>query len=271
MFANTVNPAVFRYWSERPVEGPEFTYVHYIDVHGPYDEAPFPKDYESATRYIDGRVVELYEFFRARYDDEMLFFVTSDHGRALDDDTTIGDGDAYRVNKRSLHDFNIQIPFYVLPSAYVTEPRHVSAPCSNIDFVPTLLDWLGVTPPPSLPGLSLLPLVRGTATELPDRPLYACNSAFLYLGDCMVLHGRKYMRHFAPGSKRVVARRVFDLEADQREAHPVSEAFGSVGELLLRVSGTHGVEYPWEFDRTDPELLRKLQAIGYLGGEEEDR
>ena len=31
-------------------ETPEFTYVHYIDVHGPWEGAPFEDSYEAAIR-----------------------------------------------------------------------------------------------------------------------------------------------------------------------------------------------------------------------------
>ena len=87
MFADTVNETIEEHFLERPVEGPEFTYVHYIDVHGPWEEAPFPGTYEDSIAWIDTKVVELYETMRRRYDDDLLFFVTSDHGVALDDAT----------------------------------------------------------------------------------------------------------------------------------------------------------------------------------------
>jgi hypothetical protein len=47
--------------------------VHYIDVHGPQErperwaQAPFEPSFEAATRYVDGKIRELYDYFwRAR-------------------------------------------------------------------------------------------------------------------------------------------------------------------------------------------------------------
>ena len=49
MFANTVNPAILKHFDGTRPEAPEFTYVHYIDVHGPWAQAPFSPGYEQAT------------------------------------------------------------------------------------------------------------------------------------------------------------------------------------------------------------------------------
>src|SRR6185436_11527289 len=82
MYADSVNPAVRAYFDARPLANPEFVYVHYIDVHGRkegkerWKDAPFESSYEAATRYVDGKVHELYDYFNARYDGQLLFIVT---------------------------------------------------------------------------------------------------------------------------------------------------------------------------------------------------
>ena len=53
MFADSVNQTIREHFDARLVEGPEFTYVHYIDVHGPWKGAPFSPGYQSAIRYLD--------------------------------------------------------------------------------------------------------------------------------------------------------------------------------------------------------------------------
>ena len=231
MFADTVNRAVKDHYRDLPLQASEFTYVHYIDVHGPWEGAPFSGKYKNAVRWVDERIVELYRFFDRRYRGRMLFLVTSDHGRALGDDERLGHGPPWRKNKASLHDFNLLVPLLILPGEPIARPRRISAAVSNVDVAPTLLDWLGLEPELPLPGRSLLPAIRGTG-DLADRPLYSRMSAFGTLNDAMVLGERKYMRFFDPATGNELQRRVFDLAADPDET-------ASLGISVLRRRSHH--------------------------------
>ena len=264
MFADRVNASLTAHFDAQPLEGPEFTYVHYIDVHGPWKGAPFRPNYAAAVRYIDARVVEIYRYFMERYDGDLLFFVTSDHGRSADDDERVGHGRPWRKNKSSVHDFNLRIPFMVLPSRRVTEPRRLAEPSSNVDFVPTLLDWLGIDIPYPAPGVSLLPAIKGGETPGRGRALYAKMSAFDYLSDCIIHGDRKYVRWFDVKSESVQVRRTFDLAADPRETVSLSADFGSALQLLEDAAGSHGLSFDAPVFALDPELERQLQALGYM-------
>jgi arylsulfatase A-like enzyme len=276
MFADSVNAAVRAYFDAREFGGPEFTYVHYIDVHGRregedrWKDAPFPGDYASAIRYVDAKIVELYEYFLARYGGNLVFVVTSDHGQDLGDDLAIGTDAPRRKRKASMHDFNLRIPLYVLPSARVEEPRAIEEPVVNLDLFPTLCEWLDVTPPVAVAGESLLPLIRGEAFAARERPLYARMSAFGRLDDCLVHRGTKFIRTMDPLSGQVVARSRFDLGADPRETRSLSGDFGSEEELLREAAGDHGLSYRAVFEAPDPAVLDALRDLGYLGEAEED-
>lgn len=266
MFADTVNASIREHFDASTPSAPEFTYIHYIDVHGPWKDAPFEADYEASIRWTDDKVVEMYEYFDARYDGDMLFVITSDHGMALGDDETIGDGERRRVNKKSVYDFNLRIPFLVLPSRVVTEPRRFDASCSNIDVVPTLFDWLGIDAPWDMPGTSLMPLVRGEADTLPERALYSRNSSFKELNECIVYEGRKYLRHYNPRTRKPTVSRIFDLAADPRETNSLGDDFGEVRPLYEEVKGTHGLHFKGVFEPPSDEIMEGLQALGYMGG-----
>jgi arylsulfatase A-like enzyme len=269
MFANTLNPAILAHFDALAFAGPEFTYVHYIDVHGPYKGAPFPPDYAQAAEYLDAKVAELYAYFMRRYDGNLIFAVTSDHGRALGDDETAGQGTAFRREKKSLHDFNLHIPFMILPSRRVTQPRRIETFASNVDWVPTLLDWLGIEPPVALPGVSFLPAIRDGAMPAPDRALYARMSAFGHDSDAIVYRGRKIVRTFAPdpGGSAPHAERsrfAFDLASDPRELSPLAPEPGAIDRILAEAADSHGVEYPARFEAPSSELTEQLRALGYL-------
>jgi arylsulfatase A-like enzyme len=269
MFANSVNLALRAHFEGRPPTSPEFTYVHYIDVHGPWASAPFAPDYENAIRFVDGKVVELYEFFRDRYDGDLLFFVTSDHGRALGDDLDVGYGPDWRKQKASVHDYNLRIPFLILPGRRVPRGRRVSGPCSNVDFVPTLLDWLDLPAEHPRPGTSLLPAIRGGEVLPPERPIYARHSAFGDANDGLVRGDLKFVRFFDVATGRVVARRVFDVAKDPRETRSLDGDFPEAEAELEAVSGSGGIAYRGVFRDVDPGIEESLRALGYLGGDRE--
>jgi len=266
MFADTVNASLREHFGAAPPSAPEFTYIHYIDVHGPWKDAPFEADYESSIRWIDDKVVDVYEYMLARYDGDVIFIVTSDHGMALDDDETVGSGEKWRVNKKTVHDFNLRIPFVVLPSRHVAEARRFDVSCSNVDVVPTLFDWLEIEPDWELPGSSLMPLVRGEAQTLPERALYSRNSSFKYLNECVVFEGRKYIRHYNPRNGRPSATRVFDLGDDPRETDSLGESLGEVRPLFDEAKGTHGLHFKGRYAQTSDEVLEGLRELGYMGG-----
>jgi len=265
MFGQSVNAAVFAFYRARRVTAPEFTYVHYIDVHGPWDGAPFAADYASAVAFTDARVSELYRFFAERYDEDLLFVVTSDHGVALDDDEHVGCGLPWRTSKLSVYDFNLRIPFAVLPARRVPAGVRISGSCSNIDVLPTLLDWLGMPARHAAPGVSLLPVARGRAAPDADRATYARVSAFRSKADGLVWRGRKYVRHFDIDDGTVSAHRVFDLAVDPREIAPLEHhEWGDASGLLEVAAGTHGVAYASRYDDMAPDLRQRLHVLGYL-------
>lgn len=264
MFADEVNRSILGHYAGTPYERPELTYVHYIDVHGPWQGAPFTGSYEAATRYVDGKIAELYDHFNDRYGGWMIFLVTSDHGRAIGDDESIGYGPPWRKTKATLHDFNLRVPLYILPGRMLEGPRRVDGPCANTDILPTLLEWLELAPPHPLPGRSLLQAIRNGEALPEDRPLYAKVSAFGSLSDGIVLEDRKYIRFYDPESGKLKARRVFDLAGDPRETEAISDQFGEAEAILARAAGEHGVAFPAEYESLPEELEDQLKSLGYL-------
>lgn len=268
MFSNRVNPAVRAYFDATPFDVPEFTYIHYIDVHGPWRGAPFRPGYEQAARYVDLKIMEIYDRALERYAGNLIFIVTADHGRALGDDLRVGFGRRWRKNKHSVHDYNLRIPFAILPSAIVPEGVHVAGPTSNIDVVPTLLEWLGLDADVERPGISLLAAIREGRPVPAERALYARNSAFGEWNDAVVIGRRKDLRFFDLDSGAVRARRAFDLAADPRETRsPAEPDAARIDSEFSAVDGDHGLRFEARYQGVEPDLEARLRALGYLGGE----
>jgi len=267
MFSNTVNPAVRRHFDAKPLDAPEFTYIHYIDVHGPWRGAPFRGTYAEAITYMDRKVMEIYDYFMRRYDGDLLFVVTSDHGRALGDDMSVGYGRRFRRQKHSVHDYNLRIPFAILPSAHVDHAVRVSGPASNIDVVPTLLEWLGIPDEVDRPGRSLLSSIRQGQPIAAPRYLYARNSAFGQLNDAVLFGRYKVIRFFDIDSGALLEQRRFDLEDDPRETRAVPDDGAPTADDFRLMAGNHGLAFEAKFDGVDAEVEARLRALGYLGGE----
>lgn len=279
MFADSVNAAVREHFDARPFDGPEFVYVHYIDVHGPWDGAPFDAGgadhrttadaaYATAAAYVDERIVELYEYFLARTGGDLLFAVTSDHGQELGDDLELAEGRPVRQRKATVHDFNLRIPFLLLPSDRLPAARRIDCACSNVDVSATLLDWTGHAPIRLSPGRSLKGLALGEADCGNPRAIYALHSAWGRYNDGILFDGQKLIRHTDPATGETALRVVFDVDADPRESRVVSQQFGAYGNFLLEAAKTNGVEFPKRFEKPSDADLRAMQALGYLGEDE---
>jgi arylsulfatase A-like enzyme len=276
MYSDTVNAEVRRYFDAHPLAGPEFVYVHYIDVHGRKEsadrwrDAPFEPGYESAVRYVDGKVRELYEYFSARYGGELLFVVTSDHGQDLDDDLAVGDDRPLRKRKASLHDFNLRIPCYILPSPLVS-PRVIAEPTSNVDVAPTLLAWLGLAPLGPGPGVSLLDALRGQPYDGEGRSLYARNTTGQRFEEGVVHAHTKLVRYRDPLDGTVKIRRMVDLEKDPRELEGLPQDTSAAEALLDREAEAGGLESPARFEELDDAMRAQLDDMGYGGDEDESK
>lgn len=261
MYADSVNAAATTVFAAEPATGPELSYFHYIDVHGPWKGAPFDATYEAACRYTDQKVAEIYEACRARYDDHMVFAVISDHGKSIGDDETLGAGRPWRFNKSSPHEFNVRIPFWILGARDMPRGVRVGESVSNVDLTPTLLDWVGLEPTVALTGRSLKPAMLGSALQ--PLPTYNRMAAFGWRNEAVVHQGRKTIRYFDPDTGDYLKTRAFDLASDPDEATPLADPDRDIA-VLDQAASDHGLAYEATFDAVEDGLKSQLQALGYL-------
>jgi uncharacterized sulfatase len=112
----------------------------------------------AAQSYVDaqiGRVLDAVD----RWCPDAVVAYTSDHGDALGSHRLVGKGPV-------MYDEVARIPLLirwpdVTPAGSVCEH-----PVSHIDFVPTVLDALGIPAPPVLDGASLMPTLRRPETRI---------------------------------------------------------------------------------------------------------
>ena len=115
--------------------------------------------YDGALRAVDERVGRLL----ARLDqralaDQTLVAFTSDHGEEL------GDHNGYWYHGNSVYDSALKIPLILRWPGVLAPDTVWEGLAQNVDFAPTLLDWLGLPGSGTMEGVSLAPWL-GT-----DRP-----------------------------------------------------------------------------------------------------
>ena len=95
-------------------------------------------------------------------DDNTMLFFTSDNGPEID---TPGVAGPYRDRKRSLHEGGVRVPGLMTWPRMLKAPMVSDAPVVTSDYLPTIMDVLGINAPYALDGESFLPLLRGHAFE----------------------------------------------------------------------------------------------------------
>jgi arylsulfatase A-like enzyme len=170
-------------------DGPFFCYVPYNAPHSPH---------QVPDRYFNHfKSQGLPDLLAAIY--AMCTNLDENFGRllgALDrlglrEDTLVifltdnGPTDVVRFNagmrgmKQSPHEGGTRVPLFVQWPARWREPRLIPQIAAHIDVFPTLLELCGVAPKPGEPkldGVSLVPLLDGSAASWPDRFLFTQQS-----------------------------------------------------------------------------------------------
>ena len=118
--------------------------------------------YYAAVTAMDagiGRIVDKLEAMGAR--ENTLIFFTSDNGMNMGHHGVWGKGNG--TFPQNMYDTSVKVPAIFSRPGHVPQGRTCRAMVSQYDFMPTLLDYLGLENPeaPSLPGTSFAPLLRG--------------------------------------------------------------------------------------------------------------
>lgn len=186
--------------------------------------------------------------------DGTLVAVTADHGEEFAEHGRLTHG-------KTLYEEVVRVPFLLwsrdgLPAYRGGELFH------HVDFVPTVLEALGVEAPAGLDGESQWPLLAAGRPPAP-RDLWF----HLDMGRLAALAVRSGTRKLIHGTRRPFVE-VSDLAADPGELHPSSELSPADRRLFRRLIEHHNelVKAGGARDvrTTEGELRRSLAALGYL-------
>lgn len=207
----------------RPQTDKFFAWFHYLDPHLPYvphdgapnfaamsakDKIPVERGpYDGEVWFTDKHVGRLLSHIAAQpWASETAIILTADHGEAF------GERGHWR-HGREVWEPLVRVPFVL--SIPGEGARRIDAKRSHIDLVPTVLDLMGIAPPESLSGRTLLhdlhtrtPEERDVYIAMPEGPFNEMRRAFI-TGP-------------SPGTKLVEfpngKHELFDLAADPAEA-----------------------------------------------------
>jgi hypothetical protein len=130
-----------------------------------------------------------------------------------------------RGHKTQYYEGGHRVPFFLRwPAAGLDKPRDIDEPTHSTDVLPTLLELCGLEKPADakFDGLSLAPLIAGTAEKLPDRRLVIQYRDLRSPGAVLwkkwrLVHDRElYNIADDPGQKRNVIEKYPDIAAALR-------------------------------------------------------
>lgn len=270
---------------EEHKDEPFFLFLNYYDAHGPRivdDEfrnkfwpGPDPAKatpvfllslYDAEINYADHHFGVLIEHLKQNelYEDCWIV-VLSDHGELMGDNGLWGHGDC-------LSEAEIRMPL-IIKEPGPDRPRGVdSTPVQQIDIMPLLLSRLKLPLPPNMQGSPRLGRDHPMIAEVNPLPLPGNPQRdWRQMGDWRVVLDGPWK--FVWGSRGRHA--LYNLETDPGETTNLLEQEGDrVGRMqqqledymaALPAPGELG-----EIGEIDPETLRLLESLGYIGGKKDD-
>ena len=273
----------FLEWLEQNRQYRFLGYLHYMDIHAPYQPPekyrPVPgPDIREPVRLGDlGKITVMtrgagetaltareLDYLRALYDAQIRYWdsalgdlLAGLSAAGITDRTVIvvtsDHGEAFLEHGRlnhgiQLYDELIRVPL-VISGLHAAEQRTTPLQAQGIDLYPTLAAILGLEIPLDLPGRNLL-ADRGERPAVSElRGLVALRTP-----DWKLIHDRAQNRF-----------ELYDLTADPVERNNVF-AKDSTGTALVRQLGDWGASIPPPPPAAgrDPEFREKLRALGYI-------
>jgi len=214
------------------------------NIMGPEGLCEYAAIYHGMVKYIDdqlGRILQRLDD-RGLADNTLVIF-TTDHGDMVGAHGCIG------KSIFSFYDDLVRIPLLMRLPGQINPGTVVDQPVSQIDFMPTIMDYAGLPIPEGIHGASMRPLVEGR--EAPWRDYAFCQRASQ--GRMLRTEQYKFFLRSKPG---VVA--LYDLEEDPHEDRNLAKDAGyakSVRDMHDRLIAIMREDGDPEWERFTRDLL----------------
>jgi tetratricopeptide (TPR) repeat protein len=244
---------------------PFFVWVHLYDPHTPYDpparfRALLRDPYDGEIAYADYAIGKFFGYLKehALYD-PTLIIAASDHGESF------GEHGEY-THGFFIYDATLLVPLIIKPplGSGIT-PRHIDGPVRTIDIAPTVLQFLGIPPAPSMQGSGLLSLMMGKTTTSQTGVAY-CET--FYPGE----FGWSPLRALRSGRLKYIDApkpELYDLVDDPQEIHNLYQAKRTTAlELKSQFESLVTRVTPKDLPQRatpSPADVELLASLGYVG------
>ncbi len=242
-----VNRRILR-WIRRNARRDFFVWVHYFDLHYPYEGEA---GYERRVTFVDGLVGQLVDqVVSLGLGERTVWIVSSDHGEAF------GEHGHYRHKNAGLYDETIRVPL-LMSGGPLPRGQRVGAQVRTIDLAPTILDLFHLSVPPQYQGGSLLPWIRGERAD--HLPALSYGYPTDRGSKCLRTGEWKYICH------RDGRDELYCLVEDPAERH------NRISDEAVRVRDLKSLffdleNHPAVEEEVEDEVIRHmLEGLGYLG------
>jgi len=245
-----------------------FCWIHLFDPHIPYRPPQPFKDrykgnlYAGEVAYTDFCLGRLVDYLKSnRLDRETLIIFTSDHGESLGEHKE-------RTHGIFAYNSTLHIPLIFCQPRIFSKPKVIQQRVRHIDILPTILDILEMDAPQDVQGRSLFALIKNPKKWKVDDSYFEAMTAQLNSNWAPlqgILSGKfKYID--------LPIKELYDLESDPREEKNlvedkksvVKELDNGLNKLLKGYSSPSSKRE--QRRKEDLETLKKLEALGYVGG-----
>jgi arylsulfatase A-like enzyme len=136
---------------------------------------------------------------RAGFEDT-LFVVISDHGEGLSDHPGIPNS---RGHGALLYGSQVSVPWLMFSETWTPVRQRIAQDVRLLDVLPTIVDYVGLTPPADIEGVSLMPLIDGTVERAPLPEILVSETTFREFWKLSVRSGEFQYLHNRDGHEGV--------------------------------------------------------------------
>jgi len=252
-------------WLESNSSQPFFLWVHVFDPHEPY-EAPAPwgqrfKDpYDGEIAYTDSVMGKLFDFLRQRnLMTSSTVVVAADHGEAFGEHGEFTHGVL-------LYDTTIHVPLLVKFHDGHWKGVRYTGQVSLVDVAPTVLAAVNAPAPAEMQGRNLIPLLQRPPADLPSYAETQYSRRAFGWSALQALRSGGLLYVHAPRAE------LYDMAADPEAKQNLADSRKAdarrmdtqLDNFRKRISSDRSSD-PAN-SKTDPRLLEKLTALGYVSG-----
>ncbi|MBW2308837.1 MAG: sulfatase [Deltaproteobacteria bacterium] len=193
--------------------------------------------YDAELAYQDHLLGKTLDYMRKlELLDRAILIITADHGEEVLERGFVGHASTSLAG--TLHGELTNIPLIMrFPGGRYRGV--IDQPVSQVDIMPTILDFLDIKPPAGLQGRTLMPLIRGEKTVV--RPLFQETTTCGY--QCPEGENSDHLTSIVMGSWKLISTRkgskvgfeLYDLERDPDERHNLILSESRQAEIMKQV------------------------------------